>query len=204
MNMEIRHLHQDDALYPPSLRTYLGNDAPATIATVGNLNLLQERPLAMFCSTRCPGVLILQTHDFMQRLSQVGRTVIGGFHSPVERECLRILLRSAGGIIICPARSLERMRMPAEWRLPLTERRLLILSPFYKERISADRAEIRNLFVSAIAVEVFVAHASKGSKTEALAKIALDWRKPLFTLANENNDTLIQSGASAITPEFLV
>jgi len=33
--------------------------------------------------------------------------VISGFHTPAEKECLRILLRGAQPIIICPARSIE-------------------------------------------------------------------------------------------------
>jgi len=45
-----------------------------------------------------------------------GVTVISGFHTPVEKECLRILLRGSQPVIICPARSIEGMRIPPTWK----------------------------------------------------------------------------------------
>ena len=45
--------------------------------------------------------------------------VISGFHSPLEKDCLELLLRGDQLIVICPARNIENMRMPAAWRGPL-------------------------------------------------------------------------------------
>ena len=86
-------IHQGDAAYPSVLSRLLDKDAPSRIATLGNLDILQHKPLALFSSVKCPGDLILQTYDLAQCLRQSGVTVIGGFHSPMERECLTILLR---------------------------------------------------------------------------------------------------------------
>lgn len=47
----------------------------------------------------------------MKLLRDAGVTVIGEFHSPMEKECLNILLRGSQPIIVCPARSLENMRI---------------------------------------------------------------------------------------------
>lgn len=51
---------------------------------LGDLNILNQQSLALFCSVKCPGNLILQTYDLAQRLRKSGVTVIGGFHSPME------------------------------------------------------------------------------------------------------------------------
>ena len=101
-----------DARYPARLRERLGDDAPAQLTTLGNLDILQTKPVALFCSVKCPGNLILQTYDLAQRWRDQGVTVISGFHSPMERECLNILLRSPHAVIICPARNLPRRLEP--------------------------------------------------------------------------------------------
>jgi predicted Rossmann fold nucleotide-binding protein DprA/Smf involved in DNA uptake len=100
-------------------------------------------------------------------LRDAGVAVIGGFHSPMEKECLNLLLRGKQPIVICPARGLQRMRIPPAWKTPLESGRLLILSPFGEEhrRVTADLAAQRNQFVAALADKVFIAHAATGSKT---------------------------------------
>ena len=54
-------------------------------------------------------------------------------------------------MVICPARSLEGMRVPREWRGPLAEGRLLLLSPFTEKsrRVTSGLAAARNKFVAA-------------------------------------------------------
>jgi hypothetical protein len=73
------------------------------------------------CSVKCSGNAILQTLDLAQQLRDAGVPVIGGFHSPMERECLRILLRGSQPIIVCPARRLQGMRVPREHHAHLHE-----------------------------------------------------------------------------------
>ena len=68
---------------------------------------------------KCPGDLILQTYDLAQQLRDTGTTVIGGFHTPMERECLTILLRGAQPVIVCPARSIDNLRLPQAFKQPL-------------------------------------------------------------------------------------
>ena len=57
----------------------------------------------------------------MKELRVSDITVISGFHSPMERECLNILLRGKQSVIICPARSIEGMRIKSEYKKPLEE-----------------------------------------------------------------------------------
>ena len=113
------HIHQGDTLYPARLIRCLGDDAPETLRAIGNARLIEGRPLALFCSIKCPGRLILQAYDLAQQLRESGASVIGGFQSPVERECLTTLLRGLNPIAICLARGLERIRIPKEYRKPL-------------------------------------------------------------------------------------
>lgn len=176
-------INADDAHYPARLRERLGADAPAQLTTLGNLDLLALPKIALFCSVRCPGDAILRTYDQAARWRDAGRCVIGGFHSPVEKECLRILLRGSQPIIICPARSLPH-RVSPEWRQPLAAGRLLILSGFGagENRITAELATRRNDFVAALADEVFFAHITPGGQAEHLSLRLKGWRVPFSTL----------------------
>jgi len=82
--------------------------------------LLDRRPLAIFYSARCPGGLIIQASDLAHALRDRGAAVSGGFHTPVERACLEILLTGAGPLIVCPARGMYKS-VPAEFSKPLTD-----------------------------------------------------------------------------------
>ncbi|MDQ7010641.1 MAG: DNA-processing protein DprA [Mariprofundaceae bacterium] len=144
---------------------------PSKLVLIGDAEILNARKLVLFCSRKCPGDLILKAYDLARELREQGVTVIGGFHTPVEKECLRILLRGTQPLIICPARSIEGMRIPAAWRNPLERGRLLILSPFGEgqRRMTANLAERRNIFVATLADELLFIHAAEGSKTRAFA-----------------------------------
>jgi len=84
---------QGSKAFPQEVRQFLSERTRAGVTALGNIEILQSTKLAIFCSVRCPGKLILAAHDFCQELRNKKVTVAGGFHSPVERECLNILLR---------------------------------------------------------------------------------------------------------------
>jgi len=198
----VEQLHPGTPSYPAVLQQHLVTRAPVTLTALGNLDILRQKKLALFCSVKCPGNLILQTYDLARALRDAGVAVIGGFHSPMEKECLTLLLRGMQPIIICPARSIERMRTPSEWKAPLAEGRLLLLSPFAEKmrRATVDLARKRNELVAALADEVFVAHAAPGSKTEHFCHDVLSWGKPLMTLESDENAGLIARGARPVQP----
>lgn len=149
---------------------------------------------------KCPGNLILKTHDFVHHLLENDIAIISGFHSPVEKECLRILLRGEKPIIICPARSLSKMRIPAEWMKAINEQRLLLISPFVEKfrRIDKKLAVLRNQFVAALADEVFISHASKESKTIEFVQELVNWGKPVLTFDCEENGQLLKISAKPL------
>jgi predicted Rossmann fold nucleotide-binding protein DprA/Smf involved in DNA uptake len=189
-----------DPLYPLTLTTFLGERAPAQLTAIGNTDILDYPKRALFCSSRCPGKLIDMTYDLSQSLRREGRTVVSGFHSPMEKECLSLLIRSPHPIVACPARGLDNMRVPVVWRRALDEGRLLILSGFPGplRRATASQARQRNRFAAALADEVLIAHARSGSKLERLAADVAAWQKPLYTLPHPANRHLEELGARAI------
>ena len=203
----IQSITQTDTNYPKRLKKYLKTETPETIWARGNINLLpgQNTSLngdlwALFCSRKCPGELILKTHDLAQTLKERGIPTIGGYHSPIEKECLRVLLRGGQPILLCPARSIEKMRLKSAWKDALAEERLLILSIFQSQhqRSTAALANQRNAFVAALADKICIAHAAEDSKTLEFAQMVRTWGKPLFTFETPANDALFQLGAQPL------
>ena len=197
----INPITQVDRTYPPVLKLFLGDHAPEPIFALGNLDILRQRALALFCSVKCPAPLILQTYDLARQLRDAGIVVTSGFHSPMERECLSLLLRGKQPVIWCPARRLTVNRLPKEYAGPISEGRLLILSPFGEKvkRARQDIARFRNEFAAALADQVFVVYATPGGKVESFCEKVLVWRKPLLTFNSPSNAALLASGAQPYT-----
>jgi predicted Rossmann fold nucleotide-binding protein DprA/Smf involved in DNA uptake len=176
------------------------------IWAIGNLDILKTRLVGFFCSTKCPGSVIVQIYDLARALRDSGIPVISGFHSPMEKECLDLLLRGTQPVVICPARNIERMRLPTAWRTPIAEGHLLILSPFSvpHRRPTADLAEQRNLFVGALANTVVIAHASRGSKIDRLFAEIVASGKQVYTLDLPENTGLMDQGVTGYAVTDLV
>jgi predicted Rossmann fold nucleotide-binding protein DprA/Smf involved in DNA uptake len=189
-----------DPAYPVGVEPWLGGRPPQ--AALGNLDLIRCRPLGLFCSIKCPGDVILRTYDLVRALRDAGIPMVGGFHSPMEKECLTLLLRGAQPVIVCPARSIEGMRLPAGWKEPLAENRMLVLSPFVNKhrRITAESSETRNRFVAALADKILIAHAGRGSKTERFLHELLTRGKSLCVVASKENEHLVAAGAVPLEP----
>jgi len=198
--MNIAYLNQGDSWYPAQLQRDLAEDAPARISVLGNPDILKEKKIAFFCSSKCPGDIIIKTYDLAKKWRDDGVTVIGGFHSPVEQECLTVLLRGKQPVIVCPARSIEEMRIKEEYKKPLEEGRLLILSASDKKerRITSETSQTRNRFVAAIADEIIIAHAEPSGRTEHLLQQIFARGKPVFTFRCKHNDNLLTAGAKPL------
>ena len=115
-------------------------------------------------------------------------TVISGFHSPVEKECLRILLRGKQPIIICLARALEKIRLPANWRSAVEAGRLLLVSPFEKrpQRPTKESSQRRNELVAALSDEVLIIHAESGGSVARISQMVDLWKVPERKVQSSN------------------
>ena len=171
---------RDAADYPSLLRARLGPAAPEALVVLGDRSLLRPRRSALFCSARTPGDAILRAHDAARRMRDEGLTVISGFHSPMEEECLEILLRGKQPVIVCPARAIDAMRIPKTLRPAFDAGRVLFLSPFTGQpaRITKESALRRNEVVAALADDVYIAHIEAGGGTAQIALMLELWGVP--------------------------
>jgi predicted Rossmann fold nucleotide-binding protein DprA/Smf involved in DNA uptake len=130
----------------------------------GNSDLLKERLHAILCSKACPGERIIEAIDLAQYWRAENRAVLSGFHTAVEKECLRIFLRGPQPIVICPARGLDPFLLPAEWQQKFSRGELLIVSPFDASirRPTKETAQVRTRLVLSLAQSRTIIHASPG------------------------------------------
>jgi hypothetical protein len=78
------------------------------------------------------------------------------------------------------------MRLPAEWKNPLADNRMLILSPFpaSERRATKSLAVARNQLVAALADEVVFAHITPDGHLDELRQLVAGWRLPQRVLAD--------------------
>jgi predicted Rossmann fold nucleotide-binding protein DprA/Smf involved in DNA uptake len=113
--LDLRSITSRDLTYPTPLKICRAFKSAPILNTIGNFCLLQKPAIALFCSKQCPGDLILKTYDLAQSLRDAEIPIISGFHTPIEQDCLKILLRGTQPIIHCPARSIHNLRLSSIW-----------------------------------------------------------------------------------------
>lgn len=175
------------------------------VAVLGNASILDQPTLALSCSAICVSGLILPAYDLASSLRDEKYAVISGFHTLVERDCLHFLLKGTQPVVICPARGIEGMRVPKEWKEPLASGRLLVISriPGHERRVTAALAAERNRFVAELCSAALVIHARPGSRTEQWCRDVLALGKPLWTLDTSENAHLVALGARPFQVEQL-
>ena len=174
--------------YPRLLLSPVLGDPPRTLFAVGDVSLLRRDYIALFCSARCPGEVILKTYDLARILRNLGIAVVSGFHSPMERECLDLLLRGRQPVLCCPARSLFRMTLTTQWGRAIENQRLLLLSPFTEQ--------CRR--VTGLATTALIAHAAPDSDTERRCQGMLARGRRVFALDCASNFRIIRMGATPL------
>ncbi|MFP4029471.1 MAG: DNA-processing protein DprA [Candidatus Brocadiia bacterium] len=192
--INLTHLSRTDALWPTDVQECLKGDTPSVIYARGITEIISGRKMALFSSRQVPGMPISRTYDLMRGLQDASIRVTGGFHSPMERESLDILLRGEQPVIVCPARTIDPYQIPNKWQKAVNNGQMLLLSPFESKHRHQTRelARKRNEFVAALADLVVIAYAEPGGMTEDIARQALEWGKPTVTFDIDDNQNLAE------------
>jgi len=204
--LTLRTIYPEDGGYPVGLTTCSAFKTPPTLATIGHLELLAQSSVALFCSTQCSGNLILKTYDLAQALRNAEIPVISGFHTPIEQDCLKILLCGIQPVIHCLARSLHNVRLSPAQKQAIGENRLLLLSPFKPSysRATVDLAGKRNEMIGAISHTILITYAAPNSKTLAFAQSLVSTGKSVITFAGSSSPLLQEEGISGLSVDAIV
>lgn len=98
--MDIRRIERGDPDYPEAYAARMGDAALTRLYAMGDAAILRAPLLGLVCSITCPGAVVIKTLDAIRALRDAGAVLVGGFHSPMERECLDVLVRGARGTVL--------------------------------------------------------------------------------------------------------
>lgn len=145
-------------------------DLATQIVGAGETALLAEPLLGLIASRECPGHVLLETLDRVPDWVKAERVIVSGFHSPLEQQVLRLVLRRKGRVVKVLARGMTDYRPTADEREPLAACRMLVITacPPEVRRTTRETALARNRLVLALASEIVVPHVADGSPLAAL------------------------------------
>jgi predicted Rossmann fold nucleotide-binding protein DprA/Smf involved in DNA uptake len=159
--------------FPAVITQRVGPDLVEPIVGVGPAELLAEPLLGLVSSRECPGHVLLETLDRVPEWVKSGRVIVSGFHSPLEQQVLRsVLRRKAGRVVKVLARGMSDYRPSSDEREPLATGRMLVITacPPDVRRTTRDTALARNRLVLALASEVVVPYVAEGSPLALLLR----------------------------------
>ncbi len=133
----------------------------------GNKDLL-DRPLVAFFASRTspPEALDLARH-WAYEIAKTDKVVISGFHSPIERTVLNILLSDGCSVIVTLGRSQYR-KIPVYLQTAYNEERVLFISFRNYSRHSSFNSQLRNWLTANLANEIVFAPFDGGSQLSTL------------------------------------
>ncbi|HQA27098.1 MAG TPA: hypothetical protein PK893_13235, partial [Candidatus Competibacteraceae bacterium] len=102
--------------------------------------------------------------------------IVSGFHSPLEQQVLRSVLRRKGRVVKVLARGMTEYRPRPEEREPLAAGQMLVITACGPEvrRTTRATALARNKLVLALSADMIIPHVAEGSP---LAQILTEYPK---------------------------
>lgn len=144
------------------------------VAGVGNMALLEQPLTAFFASRRCSGRAIRAAMDWAVEQARAKTPLIGGFHSPLERSVLEVMLSAHAPVVIVLARQLHVASLPVAWHDAVQAGTVAVVSmDDTQQRLTAELAVRRNHWIACHAAHIVVAEASPDG---SLASCLAQWR----------------------------
>lgn len=175
---------------------------PAKLWGLGNPAILDRKLLGIISARQIDSDLALKSSQLLKQLAFLKEvSFIGGWHSPLEAEALRILSVQPVPIVFCVSKGLNRFAPPVEVKNRVDRGQTLLLTHCSPRatRISRDASIRRNELVVELAATLLVLSAPEGSASLKLARSALRQGKPVQTLEHRLNKDLLVAGAAPAT-----
>jgi hypothetical protein len=167
----------------------------------GNQDLLNQNPLAVFCSRAIPLPIYYPAMDLMDALMEKPITFAGGWQSTVEKKALKTWkIEQPSNIIYFLGKGIDRFSPSAALRSGIAEGKALVLSEWKTaERMDRDKVVIRNwLIVERINRLLFLC-IREGGFTEKLFNESVLLGKRLYLLDQPSNDRWMHPGVQMVS-----
>jgi hypothetical protein len=142
---------------------------------IGNASLLAQPLIAFFGSRQCSGAAIRAALDWAVEQARSKTPLIGGFHSPLEKSVLEVMLAANAPIVIVIARRVGNARLPSTWRRAVRLGTAAIVGMEGAQTcLTNELAARRNDWVAKHAARIVLAHVSADGR---LARQAGRWER---------------------------
>jgi predicted Rossmann fold nucleotide-binding protein DprA/Smf involved in DNA uptake len=190
---------------PANLRSFF-NGKPPRLWCRGDLTILNHTLLGIISARQVDSDLASECSQLLKQLVFLKDvSFVGGWHSPLEEEALRVLIAQEASIVFCVSKSLDRFVPSIELGSRVSEGQALLLthcSPKAK-RITRDASIRCNQLVVELAKALLVLSAPEGSASLNLARSALRQGKTVHTLEHRLNKELLTAGAVPATSDTI-
>jgi DNA processing protein len=186
---------------PSNLKSFF-HGKPPTLWCRGDLTILDRTLLGIISARQVDSDLASECSQLLKQLVFLKDvSFVGGWHSPLEEEALRVLLAQEASIVFCVSKSLDRFVPSIELESRVSQGQALLLthcSPKAK-RITRDASIRCNQLVVELAKALLILSAPEGSASLNLARSALRQGKTVHTLEHRLNEELLTAGAVPAT-----
>ena len=122
----------------------------------GNRELLDRELVAFFASRTAPPEALALATRWAHDMAHSHKVVISGFHTPIERAVLSVLLAEGCSVVVTLGRSLYR-KIPAHLHAAYKDNRILFVSFRAHSRSSFSSSQLRNWLTADLAHEIVFA-----------------------------------------------
>ncbi len=163
----------------------------------GNIELLNESSIAVFCSRTIPMNLFLPASDLLKEIKKKEITLISGWHSNVEKKILESRTNNLlSKVIIFLAKGIQNYKLPKYLIDEYNNDKILILSFWQNERrISKQNTNIRNKAIIDKANKILFISIQENGNLHRLFDQAVNNGKKVFILDEPSNYKWINKGA---------
>ena len=137
------------------------------MSSIGNTDLLDRHLVAFFASCTVTPETESRCLAWAESMCGTDSVVISGFHSPLEKRVLKVLLEHKHPVALFLGRAMYK-RIPAEYQEAIDRGRMLIDTIRDRSRHSYKSAEIRNWHVADIADEIYMTPFDRSSLLSAM------------------------------------
>ena len=186
---------------PSNLKSFF-HGKPPSLWCRGDLTILNHTLLGIISARQIDSDLASESSQLLKQLVFMKDvSFVGGWHSPLEEDALRVLLAQEASIIFCVSKGLDRFIPSIEVASRVSQGQALLLthcSPKAK-RITRGASMRRNQLVVELAKAILILSAPEGSASLNLARSALRQGKTVHTLEHRLNKDLLIAGAVPAT-----
>ena len=173
--------------------------------TRGNIELLSQKPIAVFASQNTPNEIFRDAESLFEKLCDLPVSIAGGWQAPLEKKLLqKTNKRMKANIIFYSARDISKIKMTKHLADLDNENKLLVISAQSRQsrpsKTDVDKRD--NLMFSQVAAILFF-YIAEGGRLEKYFNDLISAKFPVYLFEHELNSPFLTSDCMPINEDNL-